>query len=87
MLEITGRETNPVSTGRVVHKEIIERLWVDLGDHLYHYFRDVFHHLRSRRNFDALNDLRLFVLRFIFLPSRMLPEFVTAQNHHLMRTT
>ena len=77
MLEITGRETNLVSTGRLVHKEMIERLWVDVGDHLYHYFRDVFHHLRSRRNLDALNDLR-FVLHFIYLPSRMLPKFVTA---------
>ena len=78
MLEITGRETNPVSTERLVHKEMIERLWVDLGDHLYHYFRDLFYHLRRRCNFDALNDLPLFVLHIIFLPSRMLPEFVTA---------
>ena len=78
MLEIIGRETNPVSTGRLVHKEMIERLWVDLGDHLIHYFRDAFHHLRGLCNLDALNELRLFALHFIFLPSRMLPAFVTA---------
>ena len=78
MLEIIGRETNPVSTGRLVHKEMVERLWVDLGDHLIHYFRDAFHHLRSRRNLDALNELRLFVFHFIFLPSQMFPAFVTA---------
>ena len=80
MLEIKGRETNPVLTGRLVHKEMIERLWVDLVDHVIHYFRDVFHHLRSLCNLDALNELRLFVLHFVFLPriSQMLAELVTA---------
>ena len=80
MLEIKGRETNPALTRRLVHKEMIERLWVDLGDHVIRYFREVFHHLRSLCNLDALNELRLFVFYFVFLPriSRMLAELVTA---------
>ena len=80
MLEIKGRETNPALTRRLVHKEMIERLWVDLGDHVIRYFREVFHHLRSLCNLDALNELRLFFFHFVFLPriSRMLAELVTA---------
>ena len=47
MLEIKGAETNPVLTGRSVHNQRIERLWVDLGAQVIHYFRDVFHHLKN----------------------------------------
>ena len=82
MLEIKGAETNPVLTGRSVHNQRIERLWVDLGAQVIHYFRDVFHHLESCCNLDPLNELHLFALHFVFLPriNRILVEFVTAWN-------
>ena len=88
MLEIKGAETNPVLTGRSVHNQRIERLWVDLGAQVIHYFRDVFHHQESCCNLDPLNELHLFA-HFVFLPriNRMLAEFITAWNHHPMRTS
>ena len=72
MLEIKGAETNPVLTGRSVHNHRIERLWVDLGAQVIHYFRDVFHHLESCCNLDPLNELA---------------EFVTAWSNHPMCTS
>ena len=80
MLEIKGAETNPVLTGRSVHNQRIERLWVDFGSQVIHYFRDVFHHLESCCNLDPLIELHLFALYFIFLPriNPMLAEFATA---------
>ena len=89
VLEIKGAETNPVLTGRLVHNQRIERLWVDLGTQVIHYFRDVFHHLESCCNLDPLNELHLFTLHFVFLPriNRMLAEFVTAWNNHPMHTS
>ena len=68
MLEIKGAETNPVLTERSVHNQRIERLWVDFGAQVIHYFRDIFHHLESCCNLDPLNELHLFALLFVFLP-------------------
>ena len=61
MLEIKEAETNPVLTGRSVHNQRIERLWVDLGAQVIHYFRDVFHHLESCCNLDPLNELNVVI--------------------------
>ena len=68
MLEIKGAETNPVLTERSVHNQRIERLWVDFGAQVIHYFRDIFHHLESCCNLDPLKELHLFALHFVFLP-------------------
>ena len=62
---------------------------MNLGAQVIHYFRDIFHNLQSRCNLDPLNELQLFVLRFVFLPrrNRMLAEFVTAGKHDWLRAT
>ena len=79
ILEIKGAETNLVLTWRSLHSQRIERLWVDFGAQVIHYFRDVFHHLENRRNLDPVNELHLFALHFAFLPriNPMFAEFVT----------
>ena len=89
MLEIKELESNPVLTRRSVHNQRNERLWMALGAHVIHYFRDVFHLLESSWDLDPLNELHLFELHFVFLPrmSRMFAEFITACNHPLMCTT
>lgn len=88
MLDKRGVETKPVITGRSVHNQRIERLWVDVGTHVSYKFKDIFELLEMKDDLDPENEIHLLALHHIFLPriNETLDQFKLAWNNHSLRT-
>ena len=82
MLEFYGLDARPVITGKSVHNQRIERLWVDVFIYVTQQFYNVFRYLESDYNIDPGNEMHLFVLHYIFIPriNNMLEKFVESWN-------
>lgn len=88
MLEKHGVDKKPFVTGRSVHNQRIERLWVDVKTYVASHFIDIFKQMENDEILDPDNEMHLFSLHFIFVPrvNRLLEEFKSSWNNHPLRT-
>eukprot|EP00111_Clytia_hemisphaerica_P016237 TCONS_00048028-protein len=88
MLDHHGLENNPVLTGRSVHNQRIERLWLDVKLKVNCIFIDLFRNFEEDGLLDPANEVHLFALQYIFCPriNKKLQEFMSSWNNHPIRT-
>lgn len=88
MLETRGVSGSPVITGKSVHNQRIERLWVDVFVYVSQLFWNIFHYLELEHEIDSCIDIHLFCLHFVYIPriNQMLKEFARSWNMHGIRT-
>uniref|UniRef100_A0A7M5TZP3 Integrase catalytic domain-containing protein n=1 Tax=Clytia hemisphaerica TaxID=252671 RepID=A0A7M5TZP3_9CNID len=88
MLENLGVDKKPFITGRSVHNQRIERLWVDVKGYVASLFIDLFRAMETDGLLDIDDELHLFCLHFVFIPriNRLLNEFSSSWNNHPLRT-
>jgi len=75
-------------TGPSVHNQCIKRLWRDMHQCVTKLHYQLFYHLEETGLFDPLDELRLYVLHYVFAPriNKALSEFKDAWNPHAIRT-
>ena len=88
MLETRGVSSKPVITGKSVHNQRIERLWVDVFIYVTQQFWNIFHFIEVEHELDPDNELHLFALHYVYKPrlNKMLREFSESWNNHGVRT-
>ena len=88
MLETRGVSSKPVITGKSVHNQRIERLWVDVFIYVTQQFWNIFHFIEAEHELDPDNELHLFALHYVYKPrlNKMLREFSESWNNHGVRT-
>ena len=80
-------EYGAVIAGKSVQNQRVERLNGDLNRHVNRPFSEIFHDLQLRGELKAKNDVDLFFLQFVYLPSWAIGEFVNlSYNCHSLLT-
>lgn len=90
MLNHPARSPNRGSmlTGRSVHNQKIECLWLEVKKNIVSYYRNLFYFLEQNRFLDPLNECHLFSLHYIYVPrlNRELNEMSGSWNNHPIDT-
>ena len=88
MISSHNGDTSRVITGSSTHNERIERLWRDVHRCVTTRFSDIFRSLEAEGNLDALNEVDLFCLHYVYLPRlcKALSEFQESWNNHQLST-
>lgn len=88
MIEKFGVENRPFITGKSVHNQRIERLWVDVSIYVIQQFKNTFSYLEEYCDFTPDNELHVFVIQTIYLAriNQALAEFERTWNLHLLST-
>ena len=75
-------------TGKSVHNQRIERLWVDVWKGVINVYSGMFHKMEADNILDPSNEVHIWLLHYIFLPriNRSLELFRNQWNSHGLRT-
>ena len=71
-------------TGLSVHNQIIERLWLDVGQCVVSYFKYIFTYMENSGILDPDSNVDMLALELVYTPriNRNLQEFVNQWNNH-----
>eukprot|EP00112_Aurelia_sp_Birch-Aquarium-sp1_P016476 Seg3739.2 transcript_id=Seg3739.2/GoldUCD/mRNA.D3Y31 product="hypothetical protein" protein_id=Seg3739.2/GoldUCD/D3Y31 len=88
LLNHHGVHKHPVLTGKSVHNQRIERLWVDMSATATSHFLNLFYYMESIDKLDPDNEVHLYALHFVYQQriNNSLILFQEQWNHHPMRT-